>query len=503
MVVSGWLSTSDLADVRRSSRAEGTKAVVETALSVLDHYHGQAEAGVLPVEDAQRAALDTVKSLRYGNEDYFWVHDNDLVMQMHPFKPELDGTDLSQNTDPDGVPLFVRMNEVVAADGAGFVEYQWPKPGLEDPQPKVSYVVGFEPWGWIVGSGVYVDDVEAAVAHDRQSLLINFGAVTLVMVAAILWVRQSVTSPLHRMTRVLAEGDLSATLPEGNRRTEFGRLAGAINDNLARVRGVVDGVVQASADVHAQVTQLGHYTEKIEAQAAATEEKAGLATASSRDAVGGFDRVSHSVSEIDSSIRTISDNASSVATVADDAVGLAEHTNELLSRLSTSSTQIGEVVGTINTIAEKTNLLALNATIESSRAGEAGRGFAVVANEVKELAKATALATEDIARQIETLQADAQDSTGALEKITDVVSDLNQYQTGIAAAVEEQAFTISEVSREVNESSRAGAGIGESVNALADAASETRAQLDNITASVRTLNEISGELDKSVGAFTR
>jgi methyl-accepting chemotaxis protein len=503
MALTGWMASSNMRDTRYAEREQATRHMVEAGLSLIGHHAARAAAGEVTVEVAQQEALAAVKDLRYGADDYFWIHDEQLVMQMHPFKPQLDGTDISGVEDPEGVRLFVEMNEVVAADGAGFVPYQWPKPGLEEPQPKISYVAGFPDWGWIIGSGVYVDDVESAVAADSRGLGALFFIGGAVILGVILLVRSSITRRLNHMASVLETGDLSTRLDEGRRHTELDRLAAAINSNLARVRSVVDGVVQASGSVQDQVRQLTTATGRMGHQVASTAQEAGAASTSSREVIEGYDRVTEAVTDIDTSIRTISDNAQKVAAVADNAVEIADRTNDLVSRLGDSSGEIGDVVRTITTIAEKTNLLALNATIESSRAGEAGRGFAVVANEVKELAKATASATEGIANQIQALQVDAGESVSAIAEISRVIAELNEYQTGIAAAVEEQAVTMAEVSQGVVESSQAGAGTGTAIESLASAAVETREQLSEVSSNVEALGRISNELQETVSVFAR
>jgi methyl-accepting chemotaxis protein len=501
--LTGWLAAAEIARLRYADKEDSTQVVVETGVSLIARYADAASSGEMTTEQAKQSALTAIKNLRYGEDDYFWVHDENLMMLMHPFKPQLDGTDISEIEDPNGVRLFVEMNKVVDADGAGFVEYEWPKPGEEEPQPKISYVAGYEDWGWIIGSGVYVDDVETAIAADRQRLLLIAIITATVLVGVILLVRRSVTRPLSRMSALLEEGDLSRRLPEGHRRTEIDRLSAAINANLDRVRGVVDHVAQASDAVRHEVTQLNNYTDRIETQAGNTAQQAGSATDTSRDMLAGVDKVAKAVAEMDLSIRTISQNAQNVAGVADSAVGIAARTNELVGRLGDSSAEISDVVETITTIAEKTNLLALNATIESSRAGEAGRAFTVVANEVKDLAKATAMATDGIASQVQALQTDASESAAAIAEISKVISEINNYQTGIAAAVEEQASTMTEVSRDLEESSHAGAGTGKVIESVAAATSQTREQLDHIANSVRSLDKISAELQESTAVFAR
>lgn len=501
--VIGWFTAAEIERLSYADKEDSTEVVVETAVSLLAHYAALENSGAMTTADAQAAAISVVGNLRYGADDYFWIHDENLMMVMHPFKPQLDGTDISGIEDPNGVRLFAEMNDVVAADSAGFVAYEWPKPGKEEPQPKISYVAGFDQWGWVVGSGVYIDDVEVAIAANRQRMILITLLSAAVLVGMILLVRRSITKPLERMTKLMSQGDLSRRLPEGQKRTEIDRLSAAVNSTLDRVRGVVDSVVSASGSVRHEVEQLTRYTERIESQAANAAEQAGSATETSRSVVAGFDKVAHSVAEIDQSIQTISANAQNVAGVADNAVGIAARTNELVGKLGDSSTEISDVVDTITTIAEKTNLLALNATIESSRAGEAGRAFTVVANEVKDLAKATAMATDGIASQVKALQNDANESASAIAEISTVISEINEYQTGIAAAVEEQAATMTGVSRDIEESSQAGAGTGQIIESVASATNQTRKQLDHITSSVRSLDQISAELYESASVFAR
>jgi methyl-accepting chemotaxis protein len=136
-----------------------TKHVVEVAHGVLAAYAKEVDAGRLGLEAAQTQAKAMIKGLRYEGQEYLWINDLKPVMVMHPFKPELDGKDLSGFKDPNGKALFVAFADVVKAKGAGYVDYLWPKPGATAPVPKVSYVQGFAPWGWLVGSGIYVDDV--------------------------------------------------------------------------------------------------------------------------------------------------------------------------------------------------------------------------------------------------------------------------------------------------------------------------------------------------------
>lgn len=145
-----------------------TRHLVETVYGVLEYFNAQEKTGGLNRKEAQTAALGLIRQLRYENMEYFWINDMQPTMIMHPYKPQLDGKDLSNVKDPAGKRLFVEFVDKVRQEGAGYVNYMWPKPGRNDPVSKTSYVKGFHPWGWIIGSGIYLDDLEATFAEHWQ-----------------------------------------------------------------------------------------------------------------------------------------------------------------------------------------------------------------------------------------------------------------------------------------------------------------------------------------------
>lgn len=156
-----------------NDRKDKVRSLVESAHSVVAHFEDQARQGKMPVEAAQGAALAALRSMRYDNNEYFWVNDMAPKTLMHPIKPELEGKDMSGLKDPNGKYLFNEFVAVVRKDGKGFVDYFWPKPGEKDPVAKISYVMGFAPWAWVIGSGVYVDDVDRA--YRDEALKFMFG----------------------------------------------------------------------------------------------------------------------------------------------------------------------------------------------------------------------------------------------------------------------------------------------------------------------------------------
>ncbi|WP_269220162.1 methyl-accepting chemotaxis protein [Brevundimonas vesicularis] len=230
LIVTG-LGLFQVNKVMRDDIADRTKKAVEIAYSVVAHYQAEEQAGRLTREQAQDAAKVAVGAMRYGQDDYFWINDMHPTMVMHPMKPALNGTDLSAKTDADGVLMFKEFVSVVQKDGEGFVDYQWDKPGQEEPAPKISYVKGFAPWGWVIGSGVYTDQIAAAVGKAALTL----GGLALLVAcaagAAGWFIGRSVSMPvvaLGRRMRGLADGDRGSDIPGVARGDEIGQMAAAL-----------------------------------------------------------------------------------------------------------------------------------------------------------------------------------------------------------------------------------------------------------------------------------
>jgi len=207
------------------------RQLVESAVAIADSYHKRAEAGEMTMEEAQQAALYAIGGIRYNGSDYFWVNDMQPAMVMHPIKPALVGKDLSGLKDPAGKALFMEFVSVVRADGAGYVGYLWPKPGAEQPVPKESFVQGFAPWGWIIGTGVYIDEL-TAIFWEQAILEMSIIAVILVVMVGIsLLVARSITRPINGMSgamRTLAGGNLQVEIPGMGRGDEIGQMAEAV-----------------------------------------------------------------------------------------------------------------------------------------------------------------------------------------------------------------------------------------------------------------------------------
>jgi methyl-accepting chemotaxis protein len=485
-----------------AERQDATRNVVESASGIVAYFGAQETAGTLTQEEAQAAAIAAVRDLRYSGEEYFWINDMGPTMVMHPIKPEMDGTDLSANADPDGKRLFVEMVDVVRADGAGFVEYQWPKPGFDAPQPKVSYVTGYEPWGWVIGSGVYVDDVQGTALADAGKLLLTAAGVLVVTSLVCVLIARSIVRPIRRAADVLATGDLSVRLEEGAGRTELEHLAVSLNAMLDRSSSVAQEVTRVAAELDGAAQRLIATGDDIAQTSALATGRTVDVAGSAAEVSSGIDTVAAGAHQMGASIAEIAQNANAAARIASQAVAAADATNRTVMALGESSAEISSVVKVITSIAEQTNLLALNATIEAARAGDAGKGFAVVASEVKDLAQETATATGGISDRVAAIQAAVEQAAAEIAQISSVIGQINDFQLTIAGAVEEQTATTNAMAQTMVQVADGGRTIATTLRDVEDASRATGTEIDTVRSAARELAETSRALQTVVAAFT-
>ncbi|MBO1752258.1 methyl-accepting chemotaxis protein [Actinotalea sp. BY-33] len=492
------IASTQVYDRIMAERQDATRQVVETALGVITYFGAEEQAGRMTQAQAQQAAMAAVNGMRYSGEEYFWINDMGPTMIMHPTKPELDGEDLSTNADPDGTLLFMEFVEVVETEGSGFVAYQWPKPGADAPQPKISYVAGYEPWGWVLGSGIYVDDVVGVAMGDVLQVALS-GLGILVLVGGLSYVvGRSIVVPLGQATDLLASGDVATRLPEGTGRTELERLAVTLNGTLDRSADVAADVASAVAELDRSASRLVESSDQIAAAAHGTAEQTTSVAGTAAEVSTGIDTVAAGTHQMGASIGEIAQNANAVAKIAAEAVAAAEATNRTVGALGESSAEIGSVVKVITSIAEQTNLLALNATIEAARAGDAGKGFAVVAGEVKDLAQETARATGDISSQVESIQAAVLRSAEEIALISEIVGRINDYQATIAGAVEEQTATTSAMAQSIAQVADGGRAISLTLEGVGESTRRTTGEIDDIRAAARELAQTAGRLRAAV-----
>ncbi|MBM7775883.1 methyl-accepting chemotaxis protein [Actinokineospora baliensis] len=299
----------------------------------------------------------------------------------------------------------------------------------------------------------------------------------------------------------VAAGDLTQKLSVSSQ-DEIGEMGRALHHAVNEIRTVVSDVAESASGLAGSADRLAATNGRLTDAAGSTSHRAGeVSNAAGRvsDSVG---TVSAAADELGASIREIAANTSEAAKVGAEATATAQHTNDIITRLGSSSAEIGDVLKTIRSIAEQTNLLALNATIEAARAGDAGKGFAVVAGEVKDLAQETASATEDIGRRVAAIQADTEAAVAAIGQIVQVIDRVNQFQSAIAVAVEEQSATSDEVSRSVSEAANGTNAIASAITEVAGAADETSRGVTEAEQATSELTRLSGRLQEMVTRFT-
>ena len=396
----------------------------------------------------QASSAAVIENLRYGpeNKDYFWINDTQPTMVMHPYKPQLNGKDLSDSKDPNGKKLFVEMVKVCNANGEGFVDYHWPKYGADKPQPKVSYVKLFKQWNWIIGTGMYMDDIEILVQARKADI------------------QKSVTDAADEMARQIES------------------IKAEIESNITRVLWLISlvtlVVLALTQTVSYFFTQMSitrpikHIINLLSGGAEHVSAASGQITAASQSLAEGSSQQAASIEESSASLEEMAamtkqnaDNAHQADQLMKQASEVVDQANESMAGLTTSmedisksSQETSKIIKTIDEIAFQTNLLALNAAVEAARAGEAGAGFAVVADEVRNLAmraadaaKDTSILIEGTTQKVKTGSDLVAGTNEAFAEVTDSANRVGELVAEISAASGEQARGIEQVNTAVTE----------------------------------------------------
>ena len=428
------------------------KEVVDLGISIIKMYDKESASGLFTENEAREKAKEMIKNLRYGPEgkDYLWINDFHPTMILHPYVSELNGTDVSNYTDPNGKTFFMDFVKICTEHGRGYVEYMWQwKDQKNLIVPKISYVEAYEPWGWILGTGMYVEDVKKEIRSIIMMMLGIFSAVIVFMLALFYVISRTIATPINKITAIMkdiaeGEGDLTKRM-EIISRDELGELSCWFNKFIKDVHDIVSQVLTKTMGLVQAVEQITmgnqNLSQRTSEQASAIEE------------------VVSTIEEALASIKQNADNAqeanrlsATTSRLGDEGSIVVGEAMSSINEIGDSSKRIGEIIVVINDIAFQTNLLALNAAVEAARAGEKGRGFAVVASEIRNLAKQAGTAAKEITSIIEESTEKmnrgsllANKSSGALKGIVTSIKNMDRIISEIAISSEEQRHGVDQI----------------------------------------------------------
>ncbi len=468
------------------------KQITSVGYSIIAHYYKLFQDGTISESDAKENAKAAVKSMRYGpeNKDYLWINDFQPVMVAHPYRSDLEGQNVADFKDPEGTKLFIEFINVCDENGEGFVEYIWQwKDNKDRLEKKVSYVKEFKPWKWIIGTGIYVNDVAEIVNERLIIYIIVLFILSVIFIFVIVMISKSITVPVKKsidFAIAVSNGDLTQKIKIKSK-DEILELANALNEMVVQLADMVNNINDVASNLTASSEEINSSAESLsngaQTQAANVEETNSAVS----ELKSTIEKINKSIVDINSK----SQNAINKANESQDKVNAAISS---MKKTAESSQQIQEIITVINDIADQTNLLSLNASIEAARAGEHGRGFSVVADEISKLSDRSAESTKEIEQLIKQSITDVNNSVNLVNETSLAFNEISE-------GVVDSGNLIEEITNSVNQQDEGMSQVAGAIEQINDIAQSTSASAEQLSASTVELKNQAERLNDLINQF--
>jgi methyl-accepting chemotaxis protein len=493
-----------------ADRERTLRHVVDTAYGVMEMNEARVRAGELTTAQAQAEAARLLNQLRYGGSEYFWVNDLSTRLLIHPHLPAMLGQDLTTYRDAAGKAVFVDIVKLAREQGEGFIHYLATRPGETTPLPKESYVKLFAPWGWVVGTGVYVEDIDREISQLQDRLWVSAGVALLLALLVGAVFTRAVVQPVRELAAAahrVERGDLSVTVPVHSE-DEVGRLGHAFNTMVQGVSEIVKGLAAVAVSTVADADSIRRFADDLSRVTREQSEQL-------QQLVESIQQMSRGLSQGADQALTTADAAAanghmaeaggaavrSAARKISELVEVVQKSEERVVRLQASGTVVAQMLQLIQDVANETSVLAVNTAIEAARAGEHGKGFGVVASEVRKLAERSREAVEQIEHLLKKNQEDIsvaaalmRDGTTMVEEGMQLSSEAGETLSRIVTGAREIHTRVGHLAMDSTRQSNSGARIAERIQSISTHSLEGVIGVDQITQSVVDLHRQAQQL---------